>query len=102
MQDFNYQQLDDIIHSRIRLAILSVLIAIDEADFIFLREKVGATDGNLSTHLRKLEEAEYVAVQKQFVDKKPQTTYKLTDKGRAAFEAYVNRLESMIKGAGTV
>jgi DNA-binding HxlR family transcriptional regulator len=98
MQDFNYQQLDDIIHSRIRLAILSVLIAIDEADFIFLREKVGATDGNLSTHLRKLEEAQYVSVQKQFVDKKPQTTYKLTGTGRTAFEAYVNRLESMIKG----
>jgi DNA-binding MarR family transcriptional regulator len=97
MQDFSYQQLDDIIHSRIRLAILSVLIAIDEADFIFLREKVGATDGNLSTHLRKLEEAEYISVQKQFVDKKPQTTYKLTSKGRTAFEAYVNRLEAMIK-----
>jgi DNA-binding transcriptional ArsR family regulator len=99
MQDFNYQQLDDIIHSRIRLAILSVLIAVDEVDFIFLREKVGATDGNLSTHLRKLEEAEYVDVQKQFVDKKPQTTYRLTAKGRTAFEVYVNRLESMIKGA---
>jgi len=99
MQDFNYQQLDDIIHSRIRLAILSVLIAVDEADFVFLREKTGATDGNLSTHLRKLEEAEYVGVQKQFVDKKPQTTYKLTDKGRASFEEYVNRLESMIKRA---
>lgn len=97
MQDFNYQQLDDIIHSRIRLAILSVLIAVDEADFVFLREKVGATDGNLSTHLRKLEEAEYVAVQKQFVEKKPQTSYQLTAKGRAAFEAYVNRLEAMIK-----
>ena len=97
MQDFNYQQLDDIIHSRIRLAILSVLIAVDEVDFIFLREKVGATDGNLSTHLRKLEEAEYVQVQKQFVDKKPQTTYRLTLKGHKAFEEYVDRLEKMIK-----
>ena len=97
MRDFNYQQLDEIIHSRIRLAVLSVLIAVDEADFVFLREKTGATDGNLSIHLKKLEDAAYVSVKKEFVDKKPQTTYTLTRKGRKAFEEYINKLEGMIK-----
>ena len=97
MSDFNYHQIDDIIHSRIRLAIMAVLIAVDEADFNFLKEKVQATDGNLSVHLKKLEEAKYVAVTKSFVDRKPQSRYKLTPKGRKAFEAYVDHLEKMIK-----
>ena len=97
MSDFDYQQLDDVIHSRIRLAIMSVLISVDAADFVFLREKVNATDGNLSIHLKKLEEAGYVSVTKEFVGKKPVTTYKLNRKGRKAFEAYIDRLESMIK-----
>jgi len=97
VSDFNYHQIDDIIHSRIRLAIMAVLIAVDEADFNFLKEKVQATDGNLSVHLKKLEEAKYVAVTKSFVDRKPQSRYKLTPKGRKAFEAYVDHLEKMIK-----
>jgi DNA-binding transcriptional ArsR family regulator len=97
MDDFNYQQLDDVIHSRIRLAIMSVLVAVDEAEFIFLREKVQATDGNLSVHLKKLEDAGYVHVTKRFVEKKPVTTYKLTSKGKKAFEEYIDRLESMIR-----
>jgi DNA-binding MarR family transcriptional regulator len=97
MTDFDYQQLDEVIHSRIRLAIMAVLISVDEAEFTFLREKVGATDGNLSIHLKKLEEAGYVAVTKQFVAKKPVSTYKLSTKGRKAFEAYVDRLEAMVK-----
>ena len=96
MQDYNYQQLDDIIHSRIRLAIMSVLVTVDEAEFTYLREKVQTTDGNLSIHLGKLEEAGYIAVTKQFVGKKPVSSYKLTRKGRKAFEAYVDRLEAMI------
>ncbi len=97
MQDFNHQQLDDLIHSRIRLAIMSVLVTLDEAEFNFLKEKVQTTDGNLSIHLSKLEEAGYVAVTKQFVGKKPVSSYKLTRKGRKAFETYVDRLEAMIK-----
>ncbi|MDP4198514.1 MAG: transcriptional regulator [Bacteroidota bacterium] len=97
MRDFDYQQLDDLIHSRIRLAVVSVLVSVDEAEFTFLREKVHATDGNLSIHLKKLEEANYISVTKQFVDKKPQTTYKLTRKGRKAFEEYVDRLEKMVR-----
>jgi DNA-binding transcriptional ArsR family regulator len=97
MSDFDYQQLDEVIHSRIRLAIMAILISVDEAEFTFLREKVGATDGNLSIHLKKLEEAGYIAAAKQFVAKKPVSTYKLSNKGRKAFEAYVDRLEAMVK-----
>ncbi len=97
MNEFDYQQLDDIIHSRIRLAIISVLISVEEAEFNFLKEKVNTTDGNLSVHIRKLEEAEYVSVRKEFVDRKPKTVYSLSSKGKKAFEAYVERLEKMIK-----
>lgn len=97
MNDFDYQQLDEIIHSRIRLAVMAVLISVDEAEFTFLREKVNATDGNLSTHLKKLEDAGYIAVNKSFEDRKPVSRYLLTQKGRKAFEAYVERLEKLIK-----
>lgn len=96
MPDFDYQQLDEIIHSRIRLAAMAVLVGVESADFTFLREKVGATDGNLSVHLRKLEEARYVTVDKRFADRKPVSSYRLTAKGRKAFELYVERLESLI------
>ena len=97
MNDFDYQQLDDIIHSRIRLAVMAVLISVDEAEFTYLREKVNATDGNLSTHLKKLEDAGYIAVNKSFEDRKPISRYLLTQKGRKAFEVYVERLEKLIK-----
>jgi DNA-binding HxlR family transcriptional regulator len=97
MPDFDYQQLDDIIHSRIRLAVMSVLVSVEEADFTFLRDKVKATDGNISVHLRKLEEAGYVSVNKSFVERKPATSYRLTVKGKKAFEVYIERLESFIK-----
>ncbi len=96
-KDFDYQQLDDIIHSRIRLAIMAVLVSVEEAEFTFLREKVNATDGNLSIHLKKLEEAGYLAVRKSFFERKPLSTYKLTDKGHTAFELYIKRLEQFIK-----
>src|ERR1700754_3890165 len=96
MKDFNYQQLDDIIHSRIRLAVMSVLVAVEDAEFTFLRERVQATDGNLSIHLRKLEEAGYIEVTKGFVGRKPQSTYRLTESGRKAFETYIATLEKLI------
>ncbi len=97
MNEFDYQQLDDIIHSRIRLAVMSVLISVDEAEFTFLRDKVNATDGNLSTHLKKLEDAGYIAVNKSFNNRKPISTYLLTQKGKKAFEIYIEKLEKMIK-----
>ncbi|GBD91744.1 hypothetical protein BMS3Abin04_02476 [bacterium BMS3Abin04] len=98
MKNFDYHQLNDIIHSRIRLAIISVLVAVDEAEFNFLKEKVKTTDGNLSVHLRKLDEAEYIDVKKEFIGRKPVSTYRLTKKGRKAFEVYVENLEKLIKG----
>ena len=97
MTDFDHQQLDEIIHSRIRLAIMAVLITVNESKFTFLKEKVNATDGNLSTHLKKLEESGYIAVSKSFENKKPVSRYMLTQKGRKAFEIYIDRLEKLIK-----
>ena len=100
MSAFDYQQLDDVIHSRIRLAIMSILASVEDAEFTYLRDRIGATDGNLGAHLRKLEEAGYVSVDKRFVDRKPVSRYALTAAGRDAFSRYVDRLESMISGAG--
>lgn len=96
MTDFDYRQLDDIIHSRIRLAIMAVLVSVEQAEFTFLKEKVNTTDGNISVHLKKLEEAGYLSAHKRFVNRKPLSSYKLTAKGRRAFELYVERLESLI------
>ncbi len=95
-EDYNYRQIDDLIHSRIRLAIMTVLISNDFAEFTFLKEKIGTTDGNLSSHLAKLEEAGYINVTKKFVEKKPQTTYSITAAGRKAFEVYIEMLEKFI------
>ena len=90
------QELDPIIHSRIRLSILSMLISVEEADFVYLKEATGTTDGNLSTHLTKLENAEYVKITKEFLGKKPRTTCSITDKGKEAFSKYVKTLELFI------
>jgi DNA-binding MarR family transcriptional regulator len=97
VSEFDYQQLDDVIHSRIRLAIIALLITVEEAEFIYLREKLKATDGNLSVHLKKLEDAEYISVKKEFIDRKPRTMYSLSKKGRKAFETYLENLEKIIK-----
>lgn len=96
MGEFDYRQLDDIIHSRIRLAVMAILVGIDQADFIFLRNQVNATDGNLSIHLRKLEEAGYIYMEKRFRNRKPVSSYQITDKGRKAFEIYLERLDKIL------
>lgn len=98
MTAFDYQQLDEMIHSRIRLAVMSVLASVDEAEFTYLRDRTGATDGNLGAHMRKLEEARYVNATKAFVDRKPVTRYRLTVAGREAFRRYVDRLERLLRG----
>jgi len=90
MTDFNYHEINDVIHSRIRTAVMAVLISVDEAEFTFIREKINATDGNLSVHLKKLEDNNYISVKKEFVDR-------ITDTGRKAFEEYIKKLESIIK-----
>ncbi len=97
MIDFDYKQLDDTLQSRIRVAIMAALVSVVEADFNFLKEMVKTTDGNLSTHLRKLEDAGYILMKKKFVDRKPQTKYKVTEKGRRSLEEHVSVLEKLIK-----
>ncbi len=97
MDDFDYQKIDDVIHSRIRTAIMALLVSVDEAEFIYIRDKVNTTDGNLSVHLRKLEDSHYVSVTKKFVNRKPTSIYKITTKGRSAFEEYIKMLESKKK-----
>jgi DNA-binding PadR family transcriptional regulator len=76
---------------------MSLLITVEEAEFNFLKENVNTTDGNLSIHLKKLEDANYISVKKEFVNRKPRTMYALTKNGRKAFEAYLEQLEKMIK-----
>ena len=88
--------LDPIIHAPTRLAILSILITVENANFTFLKESTGTTDGNLSTHLTKLEESGYISIEKKFIGKKPQTTCSITLKGRKAFEIYLEQLEQIV------
>jgi DNA-binding PadR family transcriptional regulator len=97
MDNFDYQNINDVLHSRIRTSIMAVLITVDEAEFTFIRDKIKATDGNLSVHLKKLEENKYITVDKKFVNRKPVSIYKITDSGREAFEDYIKILESIIK-----
>jgi len=100
MSHFDYRALDDVIHSRIRLAAMAILASVEDAEFTFLRERVGATDGNLSTHMSRLVDAGYVAVDKRFVDNRPMTRYRLTASGRRSFRAYVDRMEQLLGGSG--
>ncbi len=81
-------EVDRVIHEPARLAIMAVLAACDAADFVYLRNATDLTQGNLSAHLAKLEEAGYVSVEKRFQGKKPNTLCRLTDRGRSAFKAY--------------
>lgn len=91
-----FKDLDPILHSQLRLAVMSLLIGVKEAEFTFIKEKTGATAGNLSVQVQKLKEAEYIDVTKQFKDNYPQTLCKITPKGIAAFEEYVKALQAYI------
>jgi DNA-binding HxlR family transcriptional regulator len=93
---FSYLQLDEMLHSRIRTAVMAILHSVEKADFSYLKNNTGATDGNLSTHLRKLEEAGYIQVEKKFIQRKPVTIYWLTKKGNQAFCDYINNLGNML------
>ena len=92
-------ELDPVVHGKLRLALLSLLASVEQADFTWLREKTGATDGNLGAQLLKLEEAGYVAVEKKFVQRKPQTIYRMADPGRTALREYVKALKQLLGGA---
>ena len=87
---------DPVLTSRVRLAILSALVNLDEAEFTQLKELLDLTQGNLSVHASKLEEAGYLRVDKKFVDKKPLTTFSLTSQGRAALVAHVRQLKKLL------
>ena len=94
-------ELNPVIHGKLRLALLSLLAGVEEAEFTWLRAKTGSTDGNLGAQLLKLEEAGYVAVEKKFVSRKPQTIYRITDSGRQALTAYVQALKQLLGSAIT-
>ena len=95
-KSFDYKELDDIIHARIRLAIMTILITRGESDFGTLKNKTRTTDGNLSTHLRKLENAEYIEVSKVFANRKPVSNYKVSKKGKKAYSEYLKKLEDLV------
>ena len=91
-----FNDLDPLLHSQLRLAIMSILISTTEADFVFLREQTNATAGNLSVQIEKLNESGYIGVTKSFKGKMPHTTCKITNKGIEAFENYVLALQKYI------
>ena len=91
-----FKKLDPLLHSELRLAVISVLVNLEEADFVYLREATGATAGNLSVQIDKLTAAQYISVEKGFNGKKPQTLCKITPIGLKAFEAYVDALKTYL------
>jgi DNA-binding MarR family transcriptional regulator len=91
------QNIDKIIHEPARLLLMAHLFVVESADFLFLQRQTGLTWGNMSSHLRKLENAGYVVVEKEFIDKKPHTTLKLTDKGRRAFQEYRKNMKQVFE-----
>ena len=92
-------KLNPVIHGKLRLALLSLLTGVEEAEFTWLRSKTGSTDGNLGAQLLKLEEAGYIAVKKKFVQRKPQTLYRMPEAGRRALTDYVVALKQLLGGA---
>ncbi len=90
------ESLDPVIHAQVRLSIMTLLVSVKKADFNYLKDATGTTDGNLSTHLSKLENAGYLKTVKLFVAKKPKTICSITASGRSAFEKYIVTLEKYI------
>ena len=92
-----FNDLDPLLHQQLRLSVMSLLMNVKEADFTYIREKTGATAGNLSVQINKLAEAEYLQVKKSFKENYPLTTCSITSKGRNAFEEYVVSLQEYLK-----
>ncbi|RZL34232.1 MAG: transcriptional regulator [Pedobacter sp.] len=92
------EALNKVFDNRIRLGVMSIIIANESASFNELKQMLELTDGNLASHLNTLEQAEYLKVQKAFVGKKTNTTYTITPLGKQAFKAHLDALEKMIKG----
>jgi len=95
-----FKELDPILHSQLRLAVISLLISVKEAEFTFLKEKTNSTAGNLSVQINKLKDAGYIEVTKQFSNNYPQTICKITPRGIDAFEEYVKALQSYMNPNG--
>ncbi len=98
MSDFGTGDLDPIIHGKLRLGVMAFLASAGSSSFTTLREKTGATDGNLSTHLRKLEEAGYIKIDKRFEQRKPLSVVSLSDKGRTAWIEYLGKMQTLLSG----
>jgi DNA-binding MarR family transcriptional regulator len=92
-----FENLDKALEHRMRLQITSVLVANDSYDFNALKELLDTTDGNLATHLKALEREKYISINKSFIDKKPNTRYKITERGRNAFKKHIDAMEELIK-----
>ena len=92
-----FENLDPILHYQLRLAVMSLLMGLEEAEFVYLKEKTKATSGNLSVQLDKLVQAKYISIKKSFKGKYPVTTATITTKGERAFNEYVQALKSYIK-----
>jgi DNA-binding MarR family transcriptional regulator len=102
MDGFDIEGLDEVIHGRLRLGVMAFLAGRQGADFNELKRQLKTTDGNLSAHLRKLEEAGYIVIDKSFVDRKPLTRASLTPPGRSAFIAYLDAISRLVDDARTV
>jgi DNA-binding MarR family transcriptional regulator len=98
MGDFNPAEVNKLIHAPIRLGIMTILNSVEEVNFNYLKNKLKVTDGNLSSHMERLEKAGYLKIMKTFVDKKPLTVYRVTNKGRKAFRDYIEYLERVLGG----
>lgn len=97
MEGFDIEGIDEVIHGRVRLGVMAYLSGAGSADFNTLKTRLQATDGNLSAHLRKLEDAGYITVDKAFVNRKPLTTLTLTDAGRKAFAGYLAAISKLVE-----
>ena len=95
-----FEELDPLLHQQLRLAVMSLLLSVEDAEFTFLKEQTGATAGNLSVQLSKLEEAGYIGITKRFNGKQPQTRCAITPAGVKAFDAYVASLQRYLKPGG--
>jgi len=93
---FDIYNIDEVIHGRLRLGIMAYLVGAGSSDFVSLKQHLNTSDGNLSIHLRKLEEADYITIQKSFRDRKPRTEIALTETGRRAFVTYLNSMSKLI------
>lgn len=96
MSEADLNKIDDLIHAKARLGIMSLIMTYGKCDFTFLKKKLSLSDGNLGTHIRKLEEAEYIRVEKTFANRKPKTVCYPTEKGEKAYQRYICALEDML------